>query len=191
LGIAYTESLLRHTAETRESIEALYSFIVLESWTAFECLASDLWAAGVDHGPKEIVARINIAKAKIFEQPDDNIQPETLYEIGINARTHYGSFLKAVGKVSFQKLHKIKAYFEVAFGRDAAKLSDSTDDGYIYALAAFRNVLIHSAAKADKAFVRQAERFSAFRDIKQGDAIELDGEQVKRLSNSAIALGAD
>jgi hypothetical protein len=63
------------------------------------------------------------------------------------------------------------------------------EGGYITALAAFRNTLIHNAGKADKRFIKQVQSFAEFRSIKPKDVLVLDGEVVRKLHNSAIVLG--
>lgn len=189
-AVNYVEHLIHSSKGMQQSLEAVLASLITGSWTAFEVLASDLWTTGVDHGPKEVVARLHVASDKLFERPDDNIRPETVHEVNIDARTHYGSFLRAIGKVSFQKLHKIKAYYEAAFGNDAAKLFDETENGHIYALSAVRNVLTHSSGKADKQFQKQVERFPELRAIEIGDEVLIDGVLVIKLRTAAAALGA-
>ena len=63
------------------------------------------------------------------------------------------------------------------------------EGGYITALAAFRNTLIHNGGKADKKFVKQVQSFAEFRSIKPKEVLVLDGEVVRKLHNSAIVLG--
>jgi hypothetical protein len=189
LGIAYTESMLRHMPSIGVSMDAVYSMIIMASWTAFESFAAELWVAGVDNGPEAVHKRLLTAPANTFERAQDNIRPERVYEIGINARTHYGTFLKELGRVSFLKLGKIESYYKTAFGKNASGLFKTIESGYIFALAAFRNVLIHSGVRADEDFVTAIKDFTEFRHINEGDPIELDGEQVRKLSDSAIALG--
>jgi hypothetical protein len=68
-------------------------------------------------------------------------------------------------------------------------LFDSIDDGYIEVLAAFRNAITHTAARADKQFVMRMSRFDEFKQIKEQDQLELDGDLVLRLKNVAGRLG--
>jgi hypothetical protein len=187
-GIGYVEILIQESKGIQSAMEALLASLVLESWTMFESLASDLWVVGVDEGPGEIVARINVASQKAFKQPEDNIRPETVHEIGIDARAHYGSFLREIGKVTFQRLRDIQFYYGIAFGKDASKLFDEVANGYIFALSAFRNALTHNAGKADKHFVKQVGRFEELRGIKTNDLLLLDGELVKKLQQASQAL---
>jgi hypothetical protein len=187
-GVQYVEILLEESKTMQDSMEALLSFIVLGSWTAFESLASDLWLAGVDNGPDEIVGTLILA-SKSFKSPDDNITPKKAHEVGVNARTNFGTFLKGTGKVSFQRLKDIQFWFGIAFGEQASKLFDETAEGYIFALSAFRNALTHSAGKADTRFVKQVAQFAEFRSIQINDPILLDGALVKKLQKASLELG--
>jgi hypothetical protein len=61
--------------------------------------------------------------------------------------------------VTLQKLKDIQFWYGKAFGKNASKLFDEVADGYIFAVSALRNVLIHNAGKADSTFVKHAQRF--------------------------------
>jgi hypothetical protein len=190
VAVNWIEQLIRDSKGMRESMEAVLASLIINSWIAFESLATDLWIAGVDNGPAAVAARLHIAGDKMFERTDDSIRPETIHELKIDPRTHYGSFLRAIGKVSFQKLHKIRACYEAAFGRDAGKLFDQTEGGYIYALSAVRNVLIHTSGRADKQFQKQVARFPELREIAIDQKVLVDGALVNKLRSAAAVLGA-
>jgi hypothetical protein len=182
--------LKRGDAGMMASIDALYSSMILEAWTAFECLAGDLWVVGVDLGPGEIVARL-IGANRRLRQPDDNIRPETVYRSGIDPKKNYGSFLRAVNCVSFQRLSDIRHYYAIAFERPVARLFDEIESGYIAALSAFRNVITHAAGLADKEFIEKIARFTPEFDLlKERDFIALDGELVRKLTMVSASLGA-
>jgi hypothetical protein len=190
IGIRYVETVLDagHLG-IANSIEALFSSLVSESWTAFEILASDLWAIGVDHGPKEVAARISLSKQ--LQKQEDHVTPETVHKLEFDARTHLGSFLRETGRVSFQKLDYIRLYYAEAFGKEVRDIFDKTCGGYIFALSAFRNALIHNAGKADKAFEKKVTRFPEFRDIAPGTPLLLDGELVKKLTTAGAQVGIE
>ena len=170
-------------------MDATLESIVLQSWTAFECLAGDLWVAGVDNEPGEVAARLVYSGRKL-RQPDGNIRPETVYRAGINPKTNYGSFPRAITSVTFQTLGDIRTFYNIAFGQGFTNLFDSTGDGYIEVLAAFRNAITHAAGKADKQFTARMSRFNEFQHIKEKDQLMLDGDLVLRLKNVAGSLGA-
>jgi hypothetical protein len=187
IGVKYIEFSLTIDENMRESMMAILSTIVLESWTAFECLASDLWVTAVDHGPKDVRNRVMISKNWLAS--DDQITPEKIHELEYDSSQRLGSFLRDVGKVSFQKLDYIRRFYCSAFGKEVNQLFEKTEQGYIFALSAFRNGLIHNAGKADKRFVKAMARFKEFQSIEPKSDLLLDGEVVRKLHNSAILLG--
>src|SRR5439155_3815266 len=175
IGVGYIERLLALNESMRQSMDATFESIILQSWTAFECLAGDLWVAGVDNERGEVAARL-IYEGRNLRQPDDNVRPETVYRTGINPRSHYGSFLKAIKSVVFLTLPEIRKYYKLAFGTKFTDWFDSIDSGYIEVLAAFRNAITHAASHADKQFVARISRFDEFKEVKEKDALQLDGE---------------
>ena len=54
LGVEYVEKMLEINEEMRKSVDLIFTAIVRESWTAFECFAADVWNAGVDNGPSRV-----------------------------------------------------------------------------------------------------------------------------------------
>jgi hypothetical protein len=191
LGIKYVEGLINvhQLAPMQESIDALFASIVLGSWTAFETFASDLWAVGVDKGPKEIAGALFTTK---LPKSEEVLTTEKLRSLENDVRVSPGSFLKETGQVSFQKLELIRRYYVLAFGDEFKTLFDDVDGGYICALSAVRNVLTHRAGLADKRFVEQAGgRFSEFNAVKSGETILLDGELVQKLKLAAANVGAE
>lgn len=188
-GVKLIERLLSSGHRgAQESMVALFASLILAHWTTFECLASDLWTIGVDKGPKEIAQRISVSGHLL--RPTDNITPETVHNLEFDPRADLGSFLRETGRVSFQKLDQIRLYYAEAFGTEIKALFDQTCDGYIFALSAYRNALIHNAGKADKKFIKRVERFPELRGITLGSQLELDGVLVLKLNNAAAQLGA-
>jgi len=189
MGINYIESLIAAHPIMRDSAEVIFASIALSSWTAFETLASDLWAIGVDNGTPAIAAMV-LSSSKL-QKAEENLTPEMVANCEYNAKTHPGSFLREIGRVSFQKLESIKLYYAIAFGNSAKDIFDKTAGGYIYALAAVRNALTHRAGIADKKFVDQARKFDELKSIQLNQPILLDGKLVRKLRMAAAGVGAD
>ena len=188
LGVGYIERMLDESLPMRESMDATFEAVILQSWTAFECLTGDLWVSGVDNEPGEVVSRL-IYERRRLKNPDDNVRPETVYRTGINPKTHYGSFLRAIKSVAFQTLTDIKKYYGIAFGEEFTDLFDAIDAGYVEVLAAFRNAITHNSGRADRHFISQIARFRDFSEIRENDRLQLEGGLVLRLRNVASALG--
>ena len=189
MGINYVETLIAAHPTMRDAADAIFASIVSNSWTAFESLASDLWVAGVDNGPQEISGRLALSNQ--LQKGEENITHKTLHSVESDFRTQHGSWLREVGKVSFQRLDHIKLYYGIAFEDRCRNLFDDTAGGYIVALAAIRNALTHKSGIADKKFVKDAQRFTELNAIKVGEPILLDGEFVQKLRIAAAELGAE
>ena len=125
------------------------------------------------------------------QKADDHVTPETVHTLEYDARRELGSFLRETGRVSFQKLDHIRLYYAEAFGKPVNSLFDTTCDGLIFALAAFRNALTHNAGKADKQFVKRVQRFPEFREIAPGDVLPINGALVKRLTTAGAQLAVN
>lgn len=185
LGARYIEFHLKDSPPVQSSIEAILTSIVIESWTAFESLASDLWVAALDEGPKAIANRMFATEEFKRGEP---ITVKMLRDLEYDARRNLGKFLRETRRVTFQSLDSIRRAYIIAFADEAKNLFHGTNNGYIEALSAFRNVFVHRSGKADKEFVRQIERFPEFRSIKVGDQIQLDGELVAKLRVASVLM---
>jgi hypothetical protein len=190
MGINYVESLIALHPNMGDSADAIFASIILGSWTAFECLASDLWAIGVDKGPKTVAACLFLSNR--LERGEDNLTLEKLASLDSDIRVSPGSFLKEVGRVSFQRLDQIVKFYSIAFGDEYKKVFDDTAVGYIFALSSIRNVLTHRSGIADRKFVDKISgRFPEFDQAKVNYPLLLDGQIVSKLRMAAAEVGAE
>lgn len=185
-GIRYVEGMLEDNEGMQKSIDAIFASIVLESWTSFECLAGDLWVSAIDNGPKEMAQKVQLSR---HVKKQDDMSINDVKDNDFDPRSQYAAFLREARMVSFQTLSSIEKFYGVAFGKDATDLFLKTEDGYIYALSAVRNILAHKAGRVDKAFTKQCARFEELKGYAVGDPIRLDGELVKKLRRAATSLG--
>jgi hypothetical protein len=183
IGMEYIEALARKLRGMELSLDATFSSVIFESWTAFECFASDAWVAAVDCGPKEVALRLALSNKLL--RTADNITPKELHQLEFDPRTNFGSSMRELGRVSFQRLSHIARFYSIAFEHDFSRMFTDLEDGYLQALSSLRNVLIHKAGRADKDFVAQVQRFTDLREIKPGDLIQLNGELVWKLRAAA------
>jgi len=112
-GAGYVKAMLETEPGMEVSMNALLSSTVIESWTAFETLASDLWVKAVDIGPAPLRTRLLAAHKGQWLTPDDNIGVAALGEI--DPQRKFGSSLREIGRVSFQRLEYIKRFYHIAF----------------------------------------------------------------------------
>jgi hypothetical protein len=187
LGIGYVESMA-HSHPMEQSLDAMLSTVVLESWTAFECLAADVWFAAVDHFPllrKKAAAKLPklVTKSSDLDtdEEDDDFD-ETKFPDPIKG---YGSSLK--GTVSFQKLPRIVTNYKVLFGKRIRDIF-KTNDNYLAALVAARNLLMHKAGRVDDQFIARVKAFPEFGGAEHDKPLQLDGEIVNKLRDAAIQV---
>lgn len=186
VGVMTVEKMATVQGPMITSIHAMFTSVILESWLFFESLAADLWAAGVDNGGSKISGRIRLNRS--WEKSEEKVSdiPQTQAD----PKTQPGSFYCETGMVSFQKFRSIRDYFAIAFGNSIKSALDDSANGYIYALAAFRNCIAHSAGRIDTSFLKQAERFSEFKGLPLRSQLPLDGEIAAKLRNAAMITGA-
>lgn len=187
IGLSNVEQLAENNIGMQRSLEALMTSIILESWLFFEALCSDLWVSAVDNGTKEISNRIGSFGG--WNNPDENIKPQDAGNLEFDARTNFGSFLREIGKVAFTKLRDIKRFYTAAFGESVAKVFDQASGGWIHALAATRNCILHSGGMVDGHFKRAVERFPELRALNIRQEIPLDGELVTKLRDASAETG--
>src|SRR5260370_37469496 len=61
IGITYVEGQLKRSQGTSHGMDALFSTIILDSWTAFECLVSDLWVATLNQEDGTLASRLELS----------------------------------------------------------------------------------------------------------------------------------
>src|SRR5207342_2896082 len=93
-----------------QSMEAILFDVVIESWTAFETLAADLWYTALDHGPEEWRKRTALKSNKFKGGDQEPAASLDLAKIADPQKT-YGSFLRDTEKITFQSLHLIKDWY--------------------------------------------------------------------------------
>ncbi len=187
LGIPYIDATIKADVGMQIGVDAVFVAILLQSWTAFETFAADLWVSAVDNGSDQFIKLV--LNSPGIKKADDNITAKDLRELQYDARTHLGSFLRDTRRVSFQTLKDIIRTYSVGFDKTKAdKLFNETDGGRIAAVAAFRNILAHKAGIVDNDFVKQVSAFSEYSHLTPPETILLDGEMVFKLRESAVQM---
>jgi hypothetical protein len=181
IGITWIERRVQSSQAITESLNAIFSTVILESWTAFECLVSDLWVTTLDKENGDIASRLEVSG--ILQKPDKEITPKH------NIKAEYGSYCLETRRLSFQRLENIKDIYRATFGQNVSELFDKVQGGYIVALYAFRNVLVHKGGDADDPFIELVQRFPEFRGITAKTKLSPDGEQVKKMRDASVYLG--
>lgn len=191
-GASRIEHMAAHELGSHDSIQNLLRAVVVQSWTAFETLAADLWFTALDYGLPEWRKRASIK----YDNPAADTEEPPLTEAEIDSlpdpQKEYGSSLRERGKVSFQGLKKIIAAYKTVFRKKAETIFDQNKA--VLALAAVRHVIAHKAGVADRKYLNAAKDFPEllqFTKVKLKQPIPLDGEMVRELRNAAINLGIE
>jgi hypothetical protein len=190
IGVDYIERRLQlpELKAVSVAIEAIYSTVVIESWMAFEILVADLWLAAVNSGPAQLAQNVNLSNKQ--ERVDEKIAHHWKNKLQVDPRTDFTKALMEVGRVSFKRLDQIIRWYSVTFENDVHKLFDEVEGGYIYALSAYRNALVHNAGLVDKDFIKQIEPVDSLRGtFQENQRLELDGELVTKLRAASVTLG--
>jgi hypothetical protein len=189
IGAKQVEMMAAKEFGSSQSLEALLFSVVVESWMAFETLVADLFHTALDYGQADW--RISVgSKFKEF-RGGSNWEPQKIAPSIIHdPQKEYGSYLRDMGAISFQKFREIKFWYKTAFGEDVEKLF-RVEGGYIRALSAVRNVILHQGGKADATYIKEVKKFPELSRAEENKLIQLDGEIVRKLRNAAIALGIE
>lgn len=168
------------------ALDALFASVVLGSWTAFECLVSDVWVSAVNLGPKEF--RQKVEKSRAVREKKDSLSDESVPS-DLDPLVNYGEYLREERLVNFQTFPNIQKFYSVLFDKPTIEKLFKTSDPYIAALAAVRNVLAHKAGIADKTYEKQVKDFPEYAKFKDQDEVLLDGASAKRLYWAAAVTG--
>jgi hypothetical protein len=190
IGANHVEGMASYELGSSDGIKALLFAVIVESWMAFEILVADLFYEALDHGPSEW--RINVGRKHKEFSGGSNWEPQKVAPPVVHdPQENYGSFLKDNDAISFQKFRAIKFWYKTAFGEKAEKLFRDIEGGYIRALSAVRNVILHKGGIADATYKKEIQKFPELNSAEEKKLIRLDGEIVRKLRNAAIALGVE
>lgn len=187
VGLGYIERVLdSEFPPMLASIDAVFEGVILQSWTAFETLSSDLWFTALDNGSPQW--RTNVLRKHTQFKRGSNWEPQTVLPAVLSdPQKKFGSSLKDLDAIGFQKFRLIKFWYETAFGVGVTKIF-AEDGGYIRALAAVRNLIVHQCGKADATYLNEVKKFPELQ-VEEESLIQLDGEIVNKLRKAAIKVG--
>jgi len=189
--------------EAMLALESIYISLLVNIWTSFEVLATDLWIAATNARPKTL-GDIALKSPKIREhgsplnpmdgkQKDDltSISIDTLARYGYDIKNKIGTIVYEAQKFSFNRLANIHSVYKINFKDEADTLFKQHDQVRI--LEAVRNVLTHRAGIIDQTFkdrVAQDQRLSA-KGLEIKQKLDLSGSDVAHYVNSTIRCGND
>ena len=128
LGVNCIEALIKMRPEMQASADALFGSVVMESWTAFECLAADLWVIVVNNGPakfrQDVLASKYLKNGKSTSSKGEKAS-------SIDPGKDFAGGLREQGRVSFQTLWNIQNYYEIICGKAKGKEIFALCDSYL------------------------------------------------------------
>jgi hypothetical protein len=181
----------KFSGDTRSGLDhgasATLAMSILQAWTAFEVLVTDLWVEAANQRP--ISLGQNSVKA-IDGQQGKNIQIARLREYGFDLRGKMGTFLKEERKFGFNQLPDMALAYRSAFNEDVIGVFAGPDSQELKYLEAMRNVWTHRNGKADSMFRERMRLHPVFKEIGLGDQVPIEGGFVTTYVNLVIRVGA-
>jgi hypothetical protein len=168
------------------SIRFIVRAAITSAWTAFECLAKDLWVVSLNSRP------INLAHRTFRSVTDDSpfdglsgksISVGLLAREGFDLRSCLGTLLSS--KFDFTGVSGIREAYFAAFERSET-LKTIFVNAELDRLEAIRHLVVHRAGIIDAEFKRRVQT-----NVAEGELLALDGQAVSTLSNTAIHAGCD
>jgi hypothetical protein len=174
-------------ATLKEILGVLLSLALVNAWTVFETLATDLWVAALNTKP-DLACAASMTAIRVDKNERDNAVDNELgktipiakaRDYDFDLRTHMGTILKASKRYKFDRLHGIVSAYRAAFGHKAAALFDKPSHSRLTVLEGIRNVLVHSAGKIDTRFKDRSNLASAaygsLASLELGDDLPIEG----------------
>jgi hypothetical protein len=166
-------------------VEAWLSAQIVNSWTAFETLAGDLWEAALNSHPHGL----SDLKGKNV-QGEKTVQIGLLQKYSFDVSKQMGTLLKENEKRTFDSLEDIRENYKLAFYTDDAKITETLSDDLLDTLSTVRNLLVHRGGAVDERYLRRTKSLLIAPKADIGERIKLNGDIVERLSLAMQHLGA-
>ncbi len=169
-----------------EAADAFLLSLVTQAWSAYECLAADLWVTVLNVHHSKFLPNIKAAK---------KIDWNKLGDCGHDPNTEMGRCLKNdfYKQLGLNGLGRIGPTYAATFGATWVPLNGKPYYKGLFALERFRNLIVHSAGIVDKPFLDQIQKdgITIFGTPLLGDPILLDGALCEKLISSAVVAGMD
>ena len=161
---------------------ALRSFVV-QAWTTFEVLASDLWEAALNVHPKTL-AELNGASDR-SRDAGPRIALGVLSKYDYDVTNKMGSILKNELDC-FGSLGGIRAAYRLAFSNDAADVLEPLDHEAFTVLWCVRELIVRRSSVVDERYEREAAASTLAPSGSRGEELLLDGKMLAELLSVGI-----
>jgi|SRR5665213_2171424 len=203
MGAIAISSYIETSPHVRKGLDAIFSGVLINMWTAFESLATDLWVKAVDLRPESLGESALMAPRKKMEDEInqsilpvdtgdtdeaklkvDHISMNLIRDYGYSLRHSMGRMIKKTRKFGFNKLHDIKHAYSSAFGKAViADVFSGESCDQLNLLEAIRHVVVHRGGRIDSTFlqrVKDKDKYPEFSFAQPDDLLELDAALVRR-----------
>jgi hypothetical protein len=193
-----------------DGAKAMYTAVLVGTWTAFEVLATDLWKTSVNLNPMSLGVNALLARKPKEVNTDNDVDEDrrsekdtpinlnTLKEYKFDLGSKLGTMIWSKRKFNFNSLDGLTyAYYQTFCmrqnGSRVATLPEvkawfsGGDHEKLRVLEATRNVFVHRAGKADQTFVdRVRDRYPVFSGVEVDSAFPLDGDTLRDLVDATV-----
>lgn len=162
-----------------KGINALYTSMLVQCWTAIEVMATDLWEAAVNVHPKLLA---DLSGKGWHDNKPTNLATNNAANIARKKKK--GSYLR--DKLPFASLKSIKQAYGYAFSMDETAIKTALMSPDLHFLSETRHILVHKGGKPDRKFKAAIKGHALARKIAKADRISVDGEKVTDLLTRTI-----
>lgn len=168
----------------QKGVELVTLVSVPATWTAFECLARDLWVAALNTGDLTIAQRA-FSGVEWSEARDGitskHVEVGLLARHGFDIRNKLGSLLEA--KFRFCDLESMTKAYVAAFS-EARRITELFDNPELKMLEKCRHLIVHRGAIIDEKFKRQTKT-----PQEVGEPLLLETDGVSRFFGGTVECG--
>jgi len=171
-------------------IAGTLSAYVVQAWTAFETLVTDLWEVALNTHPDALSQLADAKTNDIVETGGKTVSLSILQKYDYDLKAVMGTVLRS--KFKFDSLDGIREAYLAAFGKKGMEaLHEALADDALSAASAIRQVIVHRAGVVDEKYVRRSANLALAPKLKVGAELVLDGEIVAGLLSTAVPKALD
>lgn len=165
-------TVLEHHGWPRAYEQAVMRNSVVSAWSAFEALATDLWAAAIEGAP-ELLKNVLIS---------DDVQKDTYLQIRKAIGSGIGEILAR--KMAMKTVPAIKKAYATAFAPEEFAYLSEQQNPTLKELEKTRHLLVHCGGVVDHEFLKASGMTATV-----NEELELNREHVHELIASAMEAG--
>lgn len=174
--------ILEQIPQAVETVRIILPTCVTMAWTAFECLAKDMWTDVLNARPQGPGQRALFGTQQRDETGRKGVPLEVLAQHGFDMRGALGSYLRS--SFDFSRINGIKQAYTLAFGKHQA-IKNTLDAAVLKELHASRNLLVHRAGVMDEEYIKAVDGELSM----IGAPLPLTAAKTHTLINAAINAG--